>query len=534
MRANEFLTEIDRMPADAYTGLTGLRPTTDTGKVKKLPGGSGLLYGVNKQDSYTNIMIWDPKDPEYKKLKGSFTPKEPVQGSVESNRDYLERAAIWDKARKLSGMPGKLVGKLSVYDINNFPLGNAVAVNTIAVSPEYQGKGIAKSLYGIVLTILNKILIAGESQTPGGRRNWVSLSKIPGVELKGYFIMNADLFDSKKTNKKLIDNYLEIIMGELGGNHIGKSGNFEYFAFDVKPNQTNDEIEAEVNTKLSSIYSNRDDGIHVGMYAIWDQNKPEVDEGAKEVAATLAAAGLIGGAGLGGIAAKDAIMGPGKIDQPTAKTIQYTPQSKKAEIPKQLQPQVKQAAKVEPEVKQPIQPKPVTNNPLEKVLRDVALSAGIHGVELAQFLAQCAHESWDFTRMLEHGKNYKRYEPTFKKDPKTNKVVNVNPKAKALGNIKPGDGLKYKGRGFIQLTGRYNYTKAGKELGLPLAEKPELVEKPDIAAQVAVWFWKHRVQPNVDNFNNTKSVTSKINPAMRGLEDRVENFKDYLSTMRKS
>ena len=55
-----------------------------------------------------------------------------------------------------------------------------------------------------------------------------------------------------------------------------------------------------------------------------------------------------------------------------------------------------------------------------------------------------------------------------------------------------------------------------------------MVEDPKIAAQVAVWFWKHRVQPNVDNFNDVNAVTKMINPAMRGLEDRTDNFKNYM------
>ncbi len=176
----------------------------------------------------------------------------------------------------------------------------------------------------------------------------------------------------------------------------------------------------------------------------------------------------------------------------------------------------------------------VTGSPHEKFLTQAAVAAGIKGEELAQFLAQTAHESHNFKSMVEYGGSldFKKYEPKFVKDKKTKKIVQVNPKAKTLGNIKKGDGEKYKGRGYIQLTGRYNYQRAGAALGLPLEDKPELVEKPEIAAKVAIWFWQNRVQPKVDDFGNTRASTKPINPGLKGLEDRKEKFKDFKVVMK--
>lgn len=175
----------------------------------------------------------------------------------------------------------------------------------------------------------------------------------------------------------------------------------------------------------------------------------------------------------------------------------------------------------------------VTGSPHEKFLTKAAIAAGIKGEELAQFLAQTAHESHNFKSMVEYGGSldFKKYEPRFAKD-KKGKLVQVNPKAKTLGNVKKGDGARYKGRGYIQLTGRYNYKKAGEALGLPLEQKPELVEKPEVAAQVAIWFWQNRVQPKVDDFYDTRASTKPINPGLKGLEDRKEKFKDFKLTMR--
>lgn len=161
------------------------------------------------------------------------------------------------------------------------------------------------------------------------------------------------------------------------------------------------------------------------------------------------------------------------------------------------------------------QAKQTLSDPDAQLLQKVAQAAGIKGTELAQFMAQCAHESANFSTTKEFGdKNYfKKYD------------IKYNPeKAKALGNLRPGDGELYKGRGFIQLTGKYNYEKASKALGIDLVKKPALAEKPEIAAKIAVWFWKDRVKPQVDNFADTAQATKPINPGMKGLQDRHDKF----------
>jgi putative chitinase len=143
---------------------------------------------------------------------------------------------------------------------------------------------------------------------------------------------------------------------------------------------------------------------------------------------------------------------------------------------------------------------------------------GIKGTELIAFLAQSAHETANFTKMVENGsENYfKRYEPEF------------NPNiAKILGNTQAGDGMKYRGRGYIHLTGRYNYRMAGRALGLPLEQHPEMVEETEIAAQTALWYWQNRVQRGVKDFSNVKQVTRRINPALQGLKSRNSHYKRF-------
>ena len=173
--------------------------------------------------------------------------------------------------------------------------------------------------------------------------------------------------------------------------------------------------------------------------------------------------------------------------------------------------------------KQPIpKPKaevvPITNKKLEKILLVVAKKSGLQEDELAAFMAQCAHESNQFRTLTEYGGSldFRKYDPRYA--PK---------KARALGNTKRGDGAKYKGRGYIQITGKYNYTVAGKAIGMDLVNKPELAAEPLIAAKIALWYWSKRVAPKVNDFTNTREVTKPINPGMRGLEQRIEYHDSY-------
>ena len=169
--------------------------------------------------------------------------------------------------------------------------------------------------------------------------------------------------------------------------------------------------------------------------------------------------------------------------------------------------------------------KTVTGNPHEVILKKSAEKAGIKGEELAAFLSQCAHETMDFKHMKEIGGklDFKKYDVRFAPN-----------KAKALGNTKPGDGALFKGRGYIQLTGKYNYAAASKAIygDDRLVKDPSLVEKPEVAAKTSVWFWQNRVQDKVKNFTNVKDVTKGINPGMKHLDQRGDKFKAFQVAMR--
>ena len=64
-----------------------------------------------------------------------------------------------------------------------------------------------------------------------------------------------------------------------------------------------------------------------------------------------------------------------------------------------------------------------------------------------------------------------------------------------LGNTQPGDGPRYKGRGFIQLTGRANYSRYSRILGVDLVNNPDLAMRPDIAARIVAEWWRRSKVP---------------------------------------
>ena len=160
-------------------------------------------------------------------------------------------------------------------------------------------------------------------------------------------------------------------------------------------------------------------------------------------------------------------------------------------------------------------------NNLRDLLVDTAVTAGMKGLELAQFIAQTHHETGAFTKLIEMGTE---------RQITRNYDIRHNPElARSLGNTRPGDGWRYRGRGFIQLTGKANYASASKELfgDDRLVANPELASDPIIAANVALWYWGWRVKPRVNDFENTTEVTKPINPNLRGLDQRKKLFQFY-------
>lgn len=110
-------------------------------------------------------------------------------------------------------------------------------------------------------------------------------------------------------------------------------------------------------------------------------------------------------------------------------------------------------------------------------------------------------------------------------------------KGASLGNTAPGDGYKYRGRGFVQSTGKYNYAKLGQALGLDLVNKPELLsEDPNVMAAAAVQFYKDsKLLQGITVDGDFGKAATGINGgnAVPGMQDRYRLYLSYLDQLGK-
>ena len=91
---------------------------------------------------------------------------------------------------------------------------------------------------------------------------------------------------------------------------------------------------------------------------------------------------------------------------------------------------------------------------------------------------------------------------------------------KDLGNVYPGDGFRYMGRGVFQVTGRANYASMGQRIGIELEENPGIVETPDIAMWTACEYWKSRGLSDLADTGQDDTITRRINGGTNGIDKR--------------
>lgn len=165
-------------------------------------------------------------------------------------------------------------------------------------------------------------------------------------------------------------------------------------------------------------------------------------------------------------------------------------------------------------------------------------------LRLAHFLAQCAHESANFKQVTENllynptrlMQVWPRLFPTllstkpyaYKPEAIANKVY-----AGRIGNgtEKSGDGWKYRGRGYIQLTGKANYQEFAN-----YAKLPSILMNPDLVAieyplQSAAWFWVTKKLNEVADTNDVARVTKIVNGGYNGLKDREAHFNKFYNLL---
>jgi putative chitinase len=137
----------------------------------------------------------------------------------------------------------------------------------------------------------------------------------------------------------------------------------------------------------------------------------------------------------------------------------------------------------------------------------MALHAIDSPLRQAYFLAQVGHESGGFVYTQE------LWGPT---------PAQVGYEGRAdLGNTQPGDGMRFKGRGFIQITGRANYVAAAAGLGIDCVNQPVLLAAGDMPAISACWWWNTHGLNALADAGDLMAVTKRINGGTNGLQDRT-------------
>lgn len=146
--------------------------------------------------------------------------------------------------------------------------------------------------------------------------------------------------------------------------------------------------------------------------------------------------------------------------------------------------------------------------PLNVAMHDADIDTPLR---LAMFLAQIAHESGElrYTEEIASGAMYE-----YRRD---------------LGNIHPGDGRKYKGRGLLQITGRANYADCSRWMtsgdeNLFLDHPEMLANDPLFAARSAAWFWTTRALNPATDRADVVTVSKRINGGTNGMPDRIRYY----------
>lgn len=165
--------------------------------------------------------------------------------------------------------------------------------------------------------------------------------------------------------------------------------------------------------------------------------------------------------------------------------------------------------------------------------------------EVAAFLAQCGHESLDFTH-VEENLNYsadalERVWPSRFPNAETAALYARNPQkiankvyASRMGNgdEASGDGWKYHGRGAIQLTGHNNYAAFANHAGMSIDDVPAYLVTVTGAVESACWFWSTNGLNAYADRDDIVGLTKRINGGVVGLDDRTSRFDRCLAALR--
>jgi putative chitinase len=184
------------------------------------------------------------------------------------------------------------------------------------------------------------------------------------------------------------------------------------------------------------------------------------------------------------------------------------------------------------------------HNALSQLLPDYGINTP---QRIAAFIAQCAHESAEFTALKENlnyraptlRKLFSKYFPTdelaneYASKPNKQEAIANRIYANRMGNgdESSGDGFRYCGRGLIQLTGKENYSWFAASLSISVEEASEYLQTFEGAAQSACWFWETNNLNQWADKGDILTLTKRINGGTIGLADREKHYQHALHVL---
>lgn len=141
-------------------------------------------------------------------------------------------------------------------------------------------------------------------------------------------------------------------------------------------------------------------------------------------------------------------------------------------------------------------------------------------LESLNYSADALHRLWPARFSMDLAKRYGRTPDHPANQPEIGRIAYGG----RMGNTEPGDGFRYIGRGWLQLTGRANYAAASEALGLDLLADPDQAREPDVSGRLCAWFWTtHKLNAAADR-DDIEAVTRGVNGGLNGLDDRRRQY----------
>lgn len=510
-------------------------------------------------------------------------PEAEYAGNYKNFKIFISSVDEYQKHVLVTTKKNIIMGRIDLRKISN--QAPVYQVTVAALAPRFQGRGLMNYFYQYLIKEKNMILAADMLQSPGAIKSWAKLNRFPAItvysaikqpdsswkysQLEGddYLTGSDPVYDREFSDelkslenemdqieekikdltkeyqidgdKKLINdidylkktweelnNQLRVLSRERRGRQISHDTTY-LLAISAKK----DNLDSKKNEN-KKIFSDLEQEIY-----------EDLPKAFKKAAKAAAVAGSLGSLGLTGYAGHKAmtkydndrppITAPATSPSSTNQTPQSSTQRPKPRpdttpsVDRHAQGDTSSATANAPEKS----PRPVsrprtmmlTDNPHEEDLIKYAQRNGITGTELIALLAQVAVETQYYDQMVERGSReyFNRYEPNTSPD-----------RAEILGNTVQGDGYKYRGRGYVQLTGKYNYEQASKALGVDYVENPDLASEPEHALRIAIWYWNWRVSKNTNDFENVERVTRYITGSKKqGLDRREIAYERYRQRM---